>query len=157
MGALSSAARPPRHGGFTLIELLVALVVAGIAIAMVALGGVGMSDRGLRFEAERLSQLLSLARDEAQVRGRPIRLQADETGYRFVMLTDRQWRPIVDDTDLRARTWDEPTRLTVRRPDGRVDIEFGRDSVDVPFEVLVSRGDTGVAIHANGLGLFEVR
>lgn len=157
MGPLSAGARRPRAGGFTLIELLVALLIAGIAITMLAINGLPGGERGLRFETERLAQLLSLARDEAQVRGRPIRLQVDESGYRFLILAERQWRPIIDDPDLRARQWDEPTRLLVQRPDGRGEVEFGRDSVDVPFTMRVSRGDAIVAIHANGLGMFEVR
>ena len=147
----------PRPRGFTLIELLVAIVIAGIALAMVAINGFPGAQRGLRFEAERLAQLLSLAREEAQVRGQPLRLQADETGYRFLVLRDRQWRPLLDDADLRQRAWEAPTRIVLQRPDGRREVEFGRDAVDVPFALQLSREDATVAILANGLGLFEVR
>ena len=147
----------PRERGFTLIELLVALVIAAVALAMVAVNGLPGSQRGLKFEAERLAQLLSLAREEAQVRGRPLRLQADDSGYRFQVLREREWRPLNDDADLRARTWDEPTRIVVERPDGRREIEFGRDAIDVPFTIQLAREDANVAILANGLGLFEVR
>lgn len=148
---------PPRRGGFTLIEILVAIVIAGIALAMVAVNGLPGAQRGLRFEAERLAQLLSLAREEAQVRGQPLRLQADDQGYRFQILRERQWRPLTDDVDLRDRAWEEATRLTVRRPDGLRDVEFGRDTVDVPFTLQISRDGSTVTIAANGLGLFEVR
>lgn len=157
MEPLSAPLRRPRQRGFTLIELLVALVIAGIALSMVAVNGLPGAQRGLRFEAERLAQLLSLARDEAQVRGQPLRLQADDTGFRFLVLRDRRWQPLTDDRDLRARPWDEPTRLAVLRPDGRAEVEFGRDSVDVPFTVRLARGDVSVGIYANGLGYFEVR
>jgi len=149
--------RKPHERGFTLIELLVALVIAAVAISMIAVNGLPGSQRGLRFEAERLAQLLSLAREEAQVRGKPLRLQADDSGYRFLVLRERQWLPLTDDADLRARAWDEPTRLLVQRPDGRGDIEFGRDAVDVPFTVQLARDDATVMIQANGLGFFEVR
>ncbi len=154
------SARTPqesRDRGFTLIELLVAIVIAAVAIAMVAVNGLPGSQRGLRFEAERLAQMLSLAREEAQVRGRPLRLQADDSGYRFLVLRERQWLPLTDDADLRARSWDEPTRLVVQRPDGRSEVEFGRDAVDVPFSLQLARDDAAVTILANGLGLFEVR
>ncbi len=149
--------REQRERGFTLIELLVALVIAGVAIAMVAINGLPGSQSGLRFEAERLAQLLSLAREEAQVRGHPLRLQADDSGYRFLVLRERQWRPLIDDADLRPRAWDEPTRLVVQRPDGRPEIEFGRDAIDVPFTIRLAREDAAVTVLANGLGLFEVR
>lgn len=157
MESLSTGEIRPRQRGFTLIELLVALVIAGIAVAMVAVNGLPGAQRGLRFEAERLAQLLSLARDEAQVRGAPMRLQADESGYRFLVLRERRWQPVVDEPSLRARQWDAPTRLAVLRPDGRTDVEFGRDSVDVPFSIRLVREDASILIAANGLGLFEVR
>ena len=149
--------RPPRETGFTLIELLVALVIAAVAVSMIAVNGLPGAQRGLRFEAERLAQLLSLAREEAQVRGKPLRLQADGSGYRFLILRERQWLPLLDDADLRARAWEEPTRVALLRPDGRAEVEFGRDAVDVPFTVQLARDDAKVEILANGLGLFEVR
>ena len=62
----------PRESGFTLLELLVAMVIAGVLIGIVSLS-IGGFDRSLRFEAERLAQLLVLAREEAQVRAAPIR------------------------------------------------------------------------------------
>jgi len=157
VGPLTQARARPRSRGFTLIELLVVVVIAGIALAMVALQGIPSTRSGLRFEAERLAQLLVLARDEAQVRGQALRLQADESGYAFQILRERQWRPLTDDQDLRPREWDAPTRLLVLRPDGRRDVEFGRDAVDAPFSLQLSRDGDSVAILANGLGQFEVR
>lgn len=157
MGHLSLQHLRPRQRGFTLIELLVALVIAGVALSMVAINGLPGAQRGLRFEAERLAQLLALAREEAQVRGQPLRLQADDSGYRFLVLRERRWQPLTDDAELRARPWDQPTSLSVQRPDGRAEVEFGRDSVDVPFTLRLARDDASVLISANGLGYFEVR
>lgn len=142
--------------GFTLLELLVAIVIAGILVGLVAFS-VGGFDRSLRFEAERLAQLLTLAREEAQLRGAPIRFEADDERYRFVIWRERQWRPLTDDRDLRARPWQQPTRLGVERSDGRREIEFGLDEVDAPFVLRLRRNGEEVAIVANGLGLFEVR
>lgn len=150
--------RPAAHArGFTLIELLVAMVIAAIAITTVAVNGWPGAQRGLRFEAERLALLLSLAREEAQVRGRPIRLAADGEGYRFIEYTERRWVPIADDEHLRARSWNEPTEFSVRRPDGERELEFGRDSVDVPFTIRLARDGSSATIVANGLGFFDVR
>jgi general secretion pathway protein H len=151
---LLSCARAQR--GFTLIELLVALLVAAVIIGMVSVSGAPSPERALRFEAERLAQLLSLAREEAQLRGAPIRFESDESGYRFVIFRDRQWRVLTDDRDLRARPWETETRLLVERADGRDTLVFGRDLVEPPYRVRLLRPGVGVTIVANGLGAFEV-
>lgn len=91
------------------------------------------------------------------MRGAPIRLEADDAGYRFIIRREARWAPILDDRDLREREWSTPTRIDVQRADGRAIVEFGRDLVDVPF-TLVLRRETGEAVvDANGLGSFELR
>jgi len=154
-GGHPSAGRAPQRG-FTLIELLVALMVAAVIVAMVTVSGAPSPERALRFDAERLAQLLSLAREEAAVRGAPIRFESDDTGYRFLIFRDRQWRTITDDGDLRARPWGVETRLLVERADGRRTLDFGRDLVEPPYRVRMQRPGASVTIVANGLGAFEV-
>lgn len=141
--------------GFTLIELMVVLVVAGVLLSLVSLSGGGNAERALRFEAERVAQLLSLAREEAQVLGTPIRCQIDAERYRFIVRQDREWR-LSSDPDLRERRWEQPTRVRIERADGRAEIEFGRDAVDIPFALRLSRDAVTVTIAANGLGAFAV-
>lgn len=153
-GPLPRAERCSR--GFTLIELLVALIVAAVIVGMVTVSGAPNPERALRFEAERLAQLLSLAREEAQLRGAPIRFEADAEGFRFVIFRDRQWRPIEDDGDLRARAWDSETWLAIERADGRRTLEFGRDLVEPPYRVRLVRDAASATIVANGLGAFDV-
>ena len=149
-------AGPRRQAGFTLIELMVVLVVAGVLLSLVSLSGSGSAERALRFEAERVAQLLALAREEAQVLGTPIRFQIDAERYRFLVRQDRQWR-LSTDPDLRERFWEQPTRVRIDRADGRAEIEFGRDAVDIPFALRLSRDSTSVTIAANGLGAFAVQ
>lgn len=147
--------RPAR--GFTLIEMLVVLMVIGIAMAMVTINGLPGARQGLRFEAERFAQVLWLAREESDVRGAPIRVDADDRRYRFMILRNRVWEPVLDDPELRERAWAAPTALHLRRPDGSRVIEFGRQWVDMPFTIDLTRDQATVAIVSNGLGTFEVQ
>ena len=157
------------RNGFTLIEMMVVLVIIGIAAAMITISGLPGSREGLRYEAERLSHLLLLAREEAQIRGAAIRLEIDDVRYRFMIREQGEWRPILDDGDLRERLWDAPTRVGLVRSGQRADqardrpaegvnaIEFGRASVDTPFALQLARGQDSLQILGNGLGAFEVQ
>jgi general secretion pathway protein H len=145
-----------RVAGFTLIELMVAILIAGILMTVVGLSVRG-SDRSLQFEADRVGQLLALAREEAQVRGARIRFEADASEYRFLIRRQGKWVLILDDRDLRPREWAGPTTLSLQRGDGRRVIEFGRDAVDSPFVLVLTRDGREHRILANGLGHFEVR
>jgi general secretion pathway protein H len=146
-----------RRSGFTLIELLVVLVIGAMLTSMVAMSVASNPGRDLRFEAERLGALLSLAREEAQVRGGAIRFEANDKGYRFVALLDREWQPIPNEPDLRERAWQEPTEVKIERVvEGRPVVEFGRDSVDAPFKIRLTRNQAQVVVSANGLGNFQV-
>jgi general secretion pathway protein H len=142
--------------GFTLIELLVAMIIAAVIVSMVAISGTPSPSRELETDADRLAQLLALAREEAQVRGAPIRFQSDGNNYRFVVFKNAEWRVIDDDTYLRPRHWSIQTDVQVRRADGARYLEFGRDLVEAPYVVRLLRDDMVAEISANGLGTFEV-
>lgn len=152
------ARRPPRCGpaaGFTLVEMLVALVIVAVLAGFVMFA-VPDASRGFRFEADRLARLMSLAKEEAVLRAAPLRLEADLNHYRFLVWRDRRWQPIEDDPALRERAWAAPTQLSVQRPDGLAVIEFGREQVDVPFRVGLSRQGLQASIVANGLGAYTL-
>jgi general secretion pathway protein H len=151
-----SAASRRSSAGFTLIELLVAMIIAAVVISMVAISGTQSPARELETDADRLAQLLVLAREEAQVRGAPIRFQTDGLDYQFVVFRDSEWRVIDDDTYLRPRRWSARTNVQVRRADGARFLEFGRDLVEAPYVVRLTRGELVAEISANGLGTFEV-
>lgn len=145
-----------RQQGFTLIELLVSLIIIGVVLSMVVVSGSPNPLRALESDAERLTQLFSLAREEAQIRGAPIRFVTEGDRYGFVIFKDRQWRPIEDDTYLRMREWPVRTRVQVQRADGARLLEFGRDMIEPPYRVLLSRDVDSLVIAGNGLGAFEV-
>jgi general secretion pathway protein H len=142
--------------GFTLIELLVTLAVIALATTLITVSLAPGQRQGLRADADRLALLLSAAREEALVRGRPVRLAIDDTGYRFLILGERQWRPFDEAPLAQHRRWEGPTTLTVSRTDGRPALEFGREPVDVPFLLVLEREGSRIAVAGNGLGRFEV-
>ena len=154
MGSLKPerSGRPRGASGFTLIELLVALFIATILIGLVSVSTAPRPERALRQDAERLAHLLTLAREVAQLRGRPIRFVPESDGFAFLVFMDRQWQPLADDADLRPRRWAEPTQLRIERADGQAQIEFGRDQVDAPYRVFLQRPAGTAVILANGLG-----
>lgn len=142
--------------GLTLLELLVVMVIGAMMVSMVAMSVASNPGRDLRFEAERLAALLALAREEAQIRGAAIRFESDPAGYRFLALLDRQWQPIPNELDLRERKWASETSVRIVRADANGVIEFGRDTVDSPFKLELTRGEAQIVIAANGLGNFVV-
>jgi general secretion pathway protein H len=158
--------------GFTLIEMLLVLLVVGIVMAGIGLATGGFRQRDLEFEAERIAQLFSLAREEAQVRGSPIRIVADERGYRFEAFTENQWSLLRDDEMLRGRVWEAQTDVKIETPDrpgrntaGQVSgvfreptrtIEFGREQLDLPFTMRLSRELSSVTVFGDGMGRFRV-
>ena len=132
------------------------MIIAAVVISMVAVSGTHSPARELETDADRLAQLLVLAREEAQVRGAPIRYQTNGLDYQFVVFRDSEWRLIDDDPYLRPRRWNNRTDVVVRRADGARFLEFGRDLVEAPYVVQLSRGELVAEISANGLGAFEV-
>lgn len=100
--------------GFTLIEILVVLVVAGIlySIVILSLNVVG-DDRDLQREARRMSSLIELAGDEAELQGRDFGIEFVRQGYRFVEYDPifERWGEILGDEILRARQLPEEFEL----------------------------------------------
>lgn len=139
--------------GFTLVEMMVALLIAAILAGSLMLA-VPDRSRSLRFEADRLARLMAIAREEALLRGAPVRFESNSERYRFVVWLDRAWWPLTDDPALRERVWIAPTELLLERADGQRVIEFGREHVDVPFRLTLARDGARVTIVANGLGGF---
>ena len=75
-GAFRNRCQAP-ISGFTLLELLVVLLIMGLFAGLV--GALAQPDERalLRFEADRLAQLLDLAAEESRLTGKPIAWTAD--------------------------------------------------------------------------------
>ncbi len=154
-GLPAERARDLRQRGFTLLEVLVALLIAAVLAGSLVLA-IPDRSRSLRFEADRLAQLMAVAREEAILRSAPVRFVADEQRYQFAVWQDRVWRVFIDDPALRPREWAAPTGMSLERADGQRVIEFGREQIDVPFRLRLVRDSTEVIIRADGMGSFRV-
>ena len=109
--------------GFTLIELLVVIALLGIliSIAVVSFNLIG-DERGVQKEIQKLSSLIDLATDEAQMQGRDFGLEFLQTGYRFVEYDPYldAWNEVIGDELLRPRTLQEDMELDLKLEDRRV-------------------------------------
>ncbi|MDH3980262.1 MAG: type II secretion system minor pseudopilin GspH [Gammaproteobacteria bacterium] len=86
-----------RAAGFTLLELMVVMVLIGIifSFAMLSMGGDDLAEL-MEQEARRLETLLSLASDEAVIRGDELAMRFEEGGYEFMVLAADGWRAADD-------------------------------------------------------------
>jgi general secretion pathway protein H len=91
-----------RPGGFTLIELLVVMVImAAVATVAVLSMPANRGASSVEDEMDRLQALVTMAIDQAVLRGRQVGMVAAADGYRFVEFTAGRWQPLTD--NLRPR------------------------------------------------------
>jgi general secretion pathway protein H len=152
---------PLKQTGFTLLELLVVMVIMGIMLGAVSLNAMQSVRQRLQVDAQRISILLQLAREEAIVRNRQTAFEVAEHGYQFLVLNDNKWERITDLDTLRERAFTFPeTKLSIEPNDqissGRLRIAFGREPVSRPFVMNLQVGEDTVSISADGVGHFVV-
>ena len=89
------AGAPLRRGrGFTLIELLVVVVIIGIVVTFAVLSVSFNQGHKLKEEAERLTALIKLARQESILDSQELAVQFADKGYRFYALNNQgKWAP----------------------------------------------------------------
>jgi general secretion pathway protein H len=149
------------RGGFTLVEIMVVMVIIGVTLGLASLNAIPSPHQDLQAEAQRLTLLLQLARDEAIVRNRPVAFEATPERYRFLVRNETRWDPITSDDLLRPRDFKngpltlllDPVSAGTLNP---LRITFGREPVDKPFVMTLATGGNHVAIRADGVGHFTV-
>jgi general secretion pathway protein H len=152
---------PMRDRGFTLVEIMVVMVIVGITLGLASLNAIPSPHQDLQAEAQRLTLLLQLARDEAIVRNRPVTFEATPERYHFLVRNETRWMPITGDDLLREREFKNGPLTLLLDPAsaGTVNplrITFGREPVDKPFVLVMATGGSRVAIRADGIGHFTV-
>lgn len=149
-----------RRTGFTLLELLVVMVIAGIVISLVAVNA-SPNERGRVFDdGQKIARLFELAQEDAQLGARPLAWEGDAGGWRFLESTPQGWVPMRADVfapghwrlaldsavivDGGRRTGTGPTRLI-----------FGRELVDEPQRLVLTRGNIRVDVTGDGSGRYR--
>jgi general secretion pathway protein H len=143
--------------GFTLIELLVVIAVAAIlvTIAVMSFNLIG-DDRAVQKQVLKLSTLIDMASEEAQIQGREYGLEFMQGGYRFVEYDPyiETWNEVIGDDLLLPRTLEEGMVVELFLEDHRVllqeqaketstDDEGKRDLTDdyLPHVLILASGD----------------
>ena len=136
-----------REAGFTLVELMVVLAVMGL-LAGVAVWRWPSGEQRARTDAVALATRIAAARDQAIIGGRPLALELDAAGYRFVQRGEAGWQPVAEPA-LRERRWSDGVQ-----PTGTPAVRLGFDSVGLPDrELSVTLGGASsatVTIRADG-------
>lgn len=100
--------------GFTLIEIMTVVVIVAFmaGMAVMALGGNNTDDK-MKLEAQRMTELIRLAGDQAIMRGKELGIELTETGYRFAVLENRKWKAVSDLREFTERKLPEPLKLNI--------------------------------------------
>ena len=100
--------------GFTLVEILVVVVIIAIvaSVAVISVNALGR-DTEIGDETRRLSGLIGMVREQAEMEGRDYGLRLEEGKYDFLLYDVRrdQWRSIDEDRLLRPRELPEGVRM----------------------------------------------
>ena len=148
-----------RLHGFTLLELLVVMVIAGIVISLVAVNATP-NDRGrVLDDGQRIARLFELAQEDAQLGARPLAWEGDASGWRFLESTPQGWVPMRTDVFAPGH-WRIPLDGAVVVQGGRqlgtgpVRLVFGRELIDEPQRLVLTRGDIRVDVTGDGSGRY---
>jgi len=111
--AAGDTRRPGQHRladarGFTLLELMVVLVLISIifTFAVLSLGGDDLAE-AMEQETRRLMTLISMATDEAVLRGEGLAIQFTDNSYEFMVFQPEGWQAPEDDHLLKSYTLPE--------------------------------------------------
>ena len=141
--------------------MLVVLLIMGMLVGLVS-AIVRPDDRGLlKIEADRLTQLLTLAESEAQQSGHPFAWTAEASSYRFWRYTDDAgWSEVEDSDLLRQRMLPQGMTIagltveSMRRGGGQgaYRLEFSPSGAALAFTIDLSLGKAHYQVSGSPIG-----
>jgi len=143
IGALAGTSPGVRQAGFTLIEVMVVVLLIGIITSFAVLSL--KSDRWeeeLQRQMQRLTALVSAGSEQAVMRSEELAILFDDDKYSFLVLRNREWKPVTDDRLLRKRVL--PKGITLRLKVEDLDFQFGEEDKKKktkPMVLLFSSGE----------------
>jgi general secretion pathway protein H len=93
--------RLSKNSGFTLIELLIVLIIVGVLMTFVSLN-IGAKPSSAKQAAQQLQNLLTLAQEEAILKGHILGWKISPQTYTFYRYKDKIWQPLSADKILRS-------------------------------------------------------
>ncbi len=153
--SLRCPARPAsRAAGFTLVELMVVLAVLGLLGATVLLT-VPAPEPALRRDAELLATRLAQARQEAILSTRTLRVQADATGYRFLIARSGGWQPL-SGQPFGPASWAAGVVPSLAEGDQPVWFTFDPLGTAEPVALVLDDGHTALQLRVGADGSVQV-
>lgn len=145
--------------GFTLLELLVVMVIAGIVISLVAVNAAPNERGRVLDDGQRIARLFELAQEEAQLGARPLAWEGNADGWRFLEATPGGWTPMRADVFAPGH-WrlalDSVVIAEGARGSGtgQARLVFGRELIDAPQRLVLTRGAIRVDVTGDGSGRY---
>jgi general secretion pathway protein H len=143
-------------GGFTLVELLVVLLIIGIVVTFAVLSVNFNQSREIKRDAERLTALIKLARQESILNSQELAVQFDDGGYNFLALNDAgKWVPWEAEGPFRPHHFAKgvKTDLTVEGQKAQDQPQLGGEDAPPSLVYILSSGElTAFELTLSGAG-----
>ncbi|MFK7886198.1 MAG: type II secretion system minor pseudopilin GspH [Gammaproteobacteria bacterium] len=134
--------------GFTLIEIMVVVVLIGIAVTTIVVKfDFNLGPKEVREEVRRFERLFQMAWEQAQIEGRSVGIEIDQSSFSFYSYDplQRQWVGMENDEFFKTRELPDGIYFDLRMEDKDIELQTNDDDdtdIDIsPQVLLLSSGE----------------